>query len=191
MRSIRLGTSDLAVPPLAVGTANFGTQVEAQAAYRILDASFDAGATFVDTANNYAFWADGGTGDEAESVLGGWLAARPGVRDRVTLATKVGARPRPGGHGFGETLGLSATAIRAQVEDSLRRLRTDRVELLYAHIDDTGTPLAETVGALQEEVRRGTARAIGCSNITAPRLFTALQVAGSGPRYVAVQQRFT
>ena len=176
--------------PMVLGTMYFGTRVAEGAAHRLLDAAADAGAVFWDTANNYAFWA-GGTGDESEAALGRWFAARPRGRDRIALASKVGARPRPGTAGLDHALGLSAPSVREQVEASLRRLRTDRLDVLYAHIDDTAVPLAETVGALQEEVRRGTAVRIGCSNITRPRLAEALAAAGSGPRYGVLQQRFT
>lgn len=179
------------MPPLAVGTMYFGTRVPVNRAHAILDVALDEGASFLDTANNYAFWADGGTGDESESAIGSWFGARPAARDRVTLATKIGARPRPGAGDLDGALGLAAPAVRGQVEESLRRLHTDHVDLLYAHIDDRKVPLEETVGALQEEVHRGTARAIGCSNITAERLDAALRAAGGGPRYSVLQQRFT
>lgn len=169
METITLGRQGPAVPPLAVGTLPFGTTLDTPTSHRILDAALDAGATFLDTANNYAFWVDGATGDESESTLGGWFAARRGARDRVTLASKIGARPRPSGRSFADALGLRAAAVRAQVDASLARLRTDRLDVLYAHVDDSSVPLEETVGALQAEVRRGTARIIGCSNLTAPR----------------------
>jgi len=188
---MRLGPEGPLVPPLAVGTMYFGTLVPPETAKGILDAALDAGATFLDTANNYAFWAGGGTGDESESVIGDWFAARPGARDRVTLATKVGARPRPGTRSLEHPLGLTASAVRDQVDGSLRRLRADHIDVLYAHIDDRHAPIEDTVGALQEEVRRGAARTIACSNISADRLAAALRVSGSGMRYQAVQQRFT
>lgn len=191
MDTIRIGTDGPLVPPVAVGTMYFGTQVDPATAREILDVAVDAGATFLDTANNYAFWVEGGTGDESEETLGAWFASRPGVRDRVTVATKVGARPRPGSRRVDDAVGLSAPAVRGQVEDSLRRLRTDHVEVLYAHIDDTSVPIEETVGALQDEVRRGTAGMIGCSNISVPRLRAALAAAGDGPRYGVLQQRLT
>jgi aryl-alcohol dehydrogenase-like predicted oxidoreductase len=191
MQTIRLGRSGPLVPPLALGTLDFGTRVERAVAVGILDAALDLGATLLDSANNYAFWAPGGTGDESETVIGGWLVARPGARDRVTIASKIGARPRPGSAGFDDMLGLSAGAVRGQVDDSLRRLRVDHLDILYAHIDDTRVPMEETVGALQDEVTRGTARYIACSNVTAPRLAEALVAAGDGPRYVAAQQRFS
>ena len=178
------------VPPLVLGTMYFGTRIPADRAHDLLDHAADLGATFLDTANNYAFWEPGGTGDESEACLGAWFATR-GTRDRVVLATKVGARPsRPGGD-LADALGLSAPAVRTQVEDSLRRLRIDHADVVYAHFDDRSVDLAETVGALQDLVSRGLTRAIACSNMTAPRLSAALNAAGAGPGYAAVQNRFT
>lgn len=191
MDAMKLGDHGPLVPPMAIGTMYFGTHVPIQSAHRILDAALNAGVAFLDTANNYAFWAEGGTGDESETVLGEWLMARPGARGHITLATKIGARPSPGSNSLDATLGLSAPAVRAQVDALLARLRTDHVDVLYAHIDDAQVPLEETIGALQEEVLRGRARAIGCSNISAPRLQAALRAAGDGPAYTVVQQRFT
>ena len=188
----RLGSHGPSVPPFALGTMYFGSQVPPDTALTILDAALDTGAAFLDTANNYAFWVDGGTGDESESLLGRWFASRPGARDRVTLATKIGARPRPGSRSLDEALGLSASAIRTQTEESLARLGTDHVDLLYAHVDDPRVPIEETVGALVEEARRGTARFIGCSNLSASRLDAALAATPAGQAgYCVLQQRFT
>jgi aryl-alcohol dehydrogenase-like predicted oxidoreductase len=177
------------VPPLAVGAMFWGTRVPGAVAHDLLDRAVDRGARFVDTANNYAFWQPGAVGDESETCLGEWIARRG--RDRIVLATKIGARPARPGAGTDDALGLSGRAIVEQTEDSLRRLRTDHVDLLYAHIDDRRVPLTETVGALQELVERGWARAIAASNLTADRLAEALRAAADGPRYVALQNRFT
>jgi aryl-alcohol dehydrogenase-like predicted oxidoreductase len=187
MDVLRLGP--LEVPPLAIGAMFWGTRVPVAVAHDLLDRAVERGARFVDTANNYAFWQPGAVGDESETCLGEWIARRG--RDRIVLATKVGARPARPGAGTADALGLGRQAIFDQVTDSLRRLRTDHVDLLYAHVDDTRVPLAETVGALQDEVRRGRARTIGCSNITAPRFAEALRAAGQGPAYAVVQQRFS
>ncbi|MFJ3957188.1 aldo/keto reductase [Arthrobacter sp. NPDC090010] len=170
---------------------HFGTRVSVSDSHRLLDAAIECGVTQWDTANNYSFWASNGTGDESELTLGAWFSAHPGARDHVTIATKVGARPSPGSRSLDSVLGLSAPSIRSQVEGSLRRLRLDHVDLLYAHIDDHTVPLEETIEALQGEVLRGTARAIGCSNISAGRLRSALQVSDDGPRYSVVQNRFS
>ena len=192
MDVLQLGASALQVPPISIGAMFWGTRVPSAVAHDVLDRALDAGAHFIDTANNYAFWEAGAVGDESETCLGAWIAQRgPAGRDRLTLATKIGARPVRAGLGIDHALGLSRHAIQQQVTDSLRRLRTDHVDLLYAHIDDAHTPLAETVAALQEMVDRGWARAIAASNLTAPRLTDALGVAGDGPRYAALQNRFT
>ena len=189
---MQLGTSPLRVPPLAVGAMFWGTRVPTGEAHDLLDGAVDRGATFIDTANNYPFWLTGQLGDESESCLGEWISRRGAAgRDRIVLATKVGARPAVAGNGIDNSLGLSRSAVLDQVADSLRRLRTDHVDLLYAHIDDPSVPLTETVGALQETVERGWARTIAASNLTADRLAQALRAAGTSPSYVALQNRFT
>ena len=179
------------VPSIAVGTMYFGSTVPAHAAHRILDAARERGATFWDTANNYAFWTPGGTGNESEECLGAWFAARgAGARDEVVLASKVGARPRPGGTDVSHGLGLSAPAVREQVQESLRRLGTDHLDVLYAHVDDTAVPLEETLDAFAGLQREGLTRVIAASNLTADRLRTAVATAGAAG-YRALQQRFT
>ncbi len=180
----------LTLPAVAVGTMYFGTRVPAATAHACLDRAFEVGARFWDTSNNYAFWA-GGTGDESETCIGRWLAARPAsVRGEVVIATKVGARPRDGSTDLADALGLSGRAVRAQVTDSLRRLRTERVDLLYAHIDDPSTPLEETLGIMSDLVDEGLVGQIAASNLTAHRLRQALAVSARH-RYRALQQRFT
>jgi aryl-alcohol dehydrogenase-like predicted oxidoreductase len=190
--TIRLPGTDTWLPPVALGAMFWGTNVPTQTAHALLDLAVDRGANFVDTANNYAFWVDGATGDESETCLGEWFAARgPAARDSVTLATKVGARPaRPGGD-TSEPLGLRPAAVAAQLRDSLRRLRTDRVDLVYAHIDDHTVPLSEVVGGLQELVDDGLAGSIAASNLTADRLAEALRSKGDSVGYCALQNRFT
>ncbi|PFG33053.1 aldo/keto reductase [Sanguibacter antarcticus] len=189
MVRISLGASGLVVPPLCIGTMYFGTQVPVQESHRILDRALERGYAFFDTANNYAFWAEGAVGDESEQTIGSWLRSR--ARGSVLVATKVGARPQPGSASLDSVLGLSRPAIREQVEGSLRRLQTDYVDVLYAHIDDSLTPLEETVSALLDEVARGTARRIACSNLSAERLSDAVDAVQGGPGYCAIQQRFT
>ncbi|WP_051159033.1 aldo/keto reductase [Tsukamurella sp. 1534] len=177
--------------PMTLGTMYFGTTVPEPTAARMLDEAYDSGIRSWDTANNYAFWVPGGSGDESETVLGRWLRTHPGRRDSLDVATKVGARPRPGSRDLADALGLSPTAIRTQVHDSLRRLRTDHVDLLYAHIDDSSVPLADTIGAMQELRRDGLVRRIGASNLPAPRLREAIRSAGNGEGYSLLQQRFS
>jgi aryl-alcohol dehydrogenase-like predicted oxidoreductase len=192
MDVVQLGSSSLRVPVLAVGAMWWGTRVARDDAHALLDRAVDAGAHFVDTANNYAFWEPGGTGDESETCLGDWFARRgPAARDRVVLATKVGARPARAGAGTDDALGLGRQAVLDQVAASLRRLRTPAVDVVYAHVDDARVPLAETLGALQEVVDRGWAWTIAASNLTSGRLREAAHVVGDGTRYAALQNRFT
>ncbi len=151
----------------------FGTKVDRRQSFRLLDAYLDAGGRWLDTANNYAAWLEGATGDESELLLGEWLASRA-LPDDLLVATKVGARPAPDAGSSGRRLGLSAPAVREQVEGSLRRLGVERVGLLYAHIDDRSVPLAETLGAFDELVREGLVGSVACSNYTKDRLAEAL-----------------
>jgi aryl-alcohol dehydrogenase-like predicted oxidoreductase len=151
----------------------FGTRVDEQQSFRLLDAYVAAGGRWLDTANNYAAWLEGATGDESELLLHRWLTSRP-VPEGLVIATKVGARPTPDGSGFDGRQGLSAPAVRTQVEGSLRRLGVERIDLLYAHIDDRTVPLAETLGAFGELVGQGLLGAVACSNYTRPRLAEAL-----------------
>lgn len=181
------GAEGLPVSALCLGTMFFGTLVDEAAAFAVLDRFIDAGGTFIDTANNYSSWA-GGTGDESELLLGRWLASR-GVRDRVVLASKVGARP-------GVTSpreGLSAEAIKAGIEGSLRRLGVDRIDLYYAHLDDPTTPLSETLQAFAGLVEAGVVGTLGCSNYRADRVASARALAKDRgwPGYRCVQQRYS
>lgn len=143
----------------------FGTAQDEHRSFEILDHFVDAGGVWIDTANCYAFWADPtGFGGKSEEMIGRWLARRPGVRDRVRISTKVGCEPTEAGR-FPETAeGLSAGAVKSGIEDSLRRLGTDHVELYWAHMPDPGTPLEETVGAFGDLVSAGTVGRLGCSN---------------------------
>ncbi|MGC5614971.1 aldo/keto reductase [Georgenia sp. Z1491] len=183
-------TSLLAAHPLTLGTMYFGTTVPARIAHDVLDRARDLGALSWDTANIYAHWV-GRDGGESERTLGAWFDSRgPIARDEVTLATKIGNLPVAGGPGPGGTTGLGASAVRRQVTDSLQRLRTDRVEVLYAHIDDLHTPLDETLGALSDLIDEGLVREIAASNYSAERLHAALSVP-TAHRFTALQQRFT
>lgn len=170
----------------------FGIRQDERTSFELLDRFVDGGGTMIDTSNNYAFWEDPtGHGGAAERVLGAWFAARPGMRDRVYLSTKVGAEPRvPGGYPD-NVEGLSATAIKAAIQGSLERLRTDRVDLYWAHIEDRSVPVDETAGAFGELVAGGLVGRLGASNHATWRVEQAraaarsLGVAG----YTALQLR--
>lgn len=172
----------------------FGTAQDERRPFEILDRFVDAGGVWIDTANCYAFWADpSGFGGQSETVLGRWLARRPGVRDRVRISTKVGCEPTEAGR-FPETAeGLAAEVIKRGIEGSLRRLGTDHVELYWAHKPDVATPLEETVAAFDELVAAGTVGRLGCSNYPVWQLERARQIARDhgGTGFTAVQQHHT
>jgi aryl-alcohol dehydrogenase-like predicted oxidoreductase len=158
---IALGTSDLSVFPLNLGGNVFGWTADRQASFDILDAFTAAGGNFVDTADGYSAWVPGNTGGESERVIGEWQQLR-GNRDEVVIATKVSQHP--------DFPGLSAGNIAAAADASLERLRTDRIDLYYAHFDDASVPLEETVTALSDLVDAGKVRYIGISNYSAARV---------------------
>lgn len=120
----RLGASDLAVFPLALGANVFGWTADEAQSFAVLDAYAEAGGNFIDTADSYSAWVEGNEGGESETVIGNWLAAR-GNRDDVVIATKVGAHPA--------YKGLAPATVKGAVEESLRRLRTDHIDLYYTH----------------------------------------------------------
>lgn len=170
----------------------FGTNTDEQRSFEILDRYVDAGGVWIDTSDSYAFWVHpSGFGGQSETVLGRWLAARPGVRDRVRISTKVGAEPAETGPWPETAEGLSAGVIKGALEGSLRRLGTDHVELYWAHMPDPVTPLAETVGAFDELVEAGTVGRVGCSNYPVWQVERARQISRTGNGFTAVQQLHT
>ncbi|MEU8997881.1 aldo/keto reductase [Streptomyces caniferus] len=182
------------VSAVCLGTLSFGTTVDAPTSFALLDRFAEAGGTFVDTANHCARWVRGARGDESELLLGRWLRSRDAA-GRTVVATKVGARPDPArGTGWpANAEGLGAPAVRAGIEGSLRRLGTDRVDLLYAHLDDRRVRLDDTVEALAGLVRDGTVGSLGATDHRTWRLAEARQTAaGRGlPGFRAVQRRHT
>lgn len=177
-----LGRSGLQVSPLALGGNVFGWTADETLSFRLLDAWLDAGFNFVDTADVYSRWAPGHVGGESETVIGKWLR-QSGKRNRLVLATKVGLAMGD------DKRGLSPAYIREAVDASLRRLKTDHIDLYQAHEDDPATPLEDTLGAFAELIKVGKVRAIGASNYSAPRLAQALEVARKQrlPRYECLQ----
>ncbi len=165
----RLGRSDLKIAPLMLGTNVFGWTADEKTSFSILDAFVDAGFNAVDTADVYSRWSPAGAG-ASETVIGNWLA-QGGRRDRIVLATKVGME-------MGEGMkGLSAAYIEQAVEASLKRLKTDYIDLYQSHRDDSDTPLAETAEAYGRLIKAGKVRVVGSSNFTAERLKAALDTA--------------
>jgi aryl-alcohol dehydrogenase-like predicted oxidoreductase len=156
-----IGTSELSVFPFNLGGNVFGWTADRQTSFDILDAFTEVGGNFVDTADGYSAWVPGNTGGESERVIGEWHQLR-GNRDDLVIATKVSEHP--------EFQGLTAGNIAAAADASLERLRTDHIDLYYAHFDDTSVPLEETVTALSALVDTGKVRYIGISNYSAERI---------------------
>ncbi|MBE6537374.1 MAG: aldo/keto reductase [Ruminococcaceae bacterium] len=176
--------SGLTVSEVALGAMMFGSTTSKEDSYKVLDAYVGMGGNFIDTSNNYAHWA--GTGDESETLLGEWLADRK-CRENVILATKVGFDR----HGKGA--GLKKEQIEYWVDESLRKLKTDYIDLYYAHTDDPNTPIEETMEAFDTLVKKGKVRTLGSSNFDTWRLAEANMIAeknGWTP-YTAMQQRLT
>jgi len=177
------------VSVLSLGTMHFGTATDEATSFAILDRYVEAGGTFIDTADNYAFWEGGTQGGESEELLGRWRRSR-GAGEEIVIATKLGARPLAPGTSFTDNAeGLSARVIRESSERSRVRLGLSRLDLLYAHIDDPAVPLAETVEAFAALVAEGTVGLLGVSNHWAWQVERARSLAAAAglPGYEVLQ----
>ncbi|GAA1627282.1 aldo/keto reductase [Kribbella alba] len=159
---VSLGRTDLDVFPLCLGGNVFGWTADEPQSRAVLDAYAGAGGNFIDTANSYLV-----EHGQSEKIIGRWLADR-GNRDEIVVATKVGG-------GRGPLRNLRAETIKGEAEASLKRLRSDRIDLYYAHFDDEETPLEESLSAFDALVQAGTVRHLGASNYTPQRLSAALE----------------
>ncbi len=182
MNTRELGKSGLTVSVVTLGGNVFGWTADEAASFKVLDAFLAAGGNFIDTADVYSKWVPGHSGGESETIVGRWVASRRN-RSQVLIATKVGAEMGSG------TKGLSRAYIVREVEDSLRRLQTDHIDLYQSHVDDPDTPMEETLGAYADLIKQGKVRAIGASNFTAERLAQALAFSAQHgfPRYQSLQ----
>lgn len=180
-----LGKSGLKTSKLVLGGNVFGWNVDQETSFAILDRFVEGGGTMIDTADSYSAWVPGHSGGESEAVIGNWLASR-GRRDDVLIATKVGMLPGEGGEG------LKPARIAAAVEASLKRLKTDYIDLYYAHQDDAETPVEAVMEAFGALVKAGKVRALGASNFTAERLGEALAISAheSLPGYTVLQPEY-
>ena len=185
MKKRKLGRSGLEVAPLAFGGNVFGWTIDESTSFRLLDAFVASGFNLIDTADVYSKWVPGNKGGESETILGNWLK-RTGNRGKVLIATKVGMEMGP------NKKGLSRAYIMSSVEDSLRRLQTDYIDLYQAHQDDPNTPLEETLDAFAQLIQQGKVKAIGASNYSAERLSQALDVSERHgyPRYESLQPQY-
>ena len=185
MKRRKLGNSGIEIYPLAFGGNVFGWTVGKTMSFSLLDAFVEAGFSLIDTADVYSRWVTGHNGGESEIIIGKWMKRR-GNREKVVIATKVGKEMGP------DRKGLSKSYIMRAVEDSLKRLHTDYIDLYQSHADDPETPLEETFEAYAQLIKGGKVRAIGASNYTADRLAQALQVSENKgyPAYQSLQPLF-
>jgi len=174
----------LKVSPTALGAMNFGSTTSKEESYAVLDTYIGMGGNFIDTSNNYAHWA--GTGDESETLLGEYFRDRGG-RDKIILATKVGFDRH------GEGAGLKKEQIEYWIDESLRKLGTDYIDLYYAHTDDPNTPIEETMEAFDRLIKKGKVRHIGSSNYDTWRAAEANMIAEKKglTQYSMMQQRYS
>jgi len=181
----RLGKTGLSIAPIVFGGNVFGWTADEKTSFDILDAFFDAGFNTIDTADVYSAWVPGNKGGDSEEIIGKWLKRGKASRDNAVIITKVGSDM-----GQGKT--LKETYILKAVEDSLRRLQTDYIDLYLSHWPDENTPYEETLGAFAKLKQQGKIRAIGCSNLDATQLqasFDAAEKAGV-PRYDVIQPEY-
>ena len=176
--------NEFEVSQICLGAMDFGTKVDEKTSFDILDTFVENGGNFIDTSNNYAWWA--GTGDESETLLGKWMTERKN-RDDLIIATKVGFDR----HGKGQ--GLKKEQIEYWIDESLRKLNTDHVDVYYAHTDDANTPIEETMTAFDSLVKKGKVRVLGASNYDVWRFQDANYFAKQNgmAQFKVMQQRFS
>jgi aryl-alcohol dehydrogenase-like predicted oxidoreductase len=183
-----LGRTGLKVSELCLGTMQFGWTADEDTSYQILTHAFNAGINFIDTADVYSFWAEGNPGGVAERIIGKWIQRQGIPRHEVVIATKV--RGKMGDSPNDE--GLSRAHVLKAVDDSLKRLNTDYIDLYQTHWFDKDTPIEETLSTLDDLVRQGKVRYIGCSNYPAWRLMESLWVSDKHnlARYDSIQPHY-
>ncbi|MCJ2181044.1 aldo/keto reductase [Novosphingobium album (ex Hu et al. 2023)] len=184
MQLRKLGGTGIEIAPLVLGGNVFGWTADRETSFAILDAFVDAGFNAIDTADVYNRYAPGLVGGESETIIGEWLQQR-GNRDRVIIITKGGLPMGEGQEGLGQFY------LPQACEASLRRLRTDYIDVYLAHAPDPATPIAETLEAFQSLAGRGLIRACGCSNFSTAQVREALAAAGAGrARLGVVEPRY-
>ncbi|MFD2601476.1 aldo/keto reductase [Flavobacterium suzhouense] len=185
MEKRQLGNTELYVYPVTFGGNVFGWTIDEKKSFEILDAFIGAGFNFIDTADVYSRWAAGNEGGESETIIGNWMK-KQGNREKLIIATKVGSDMGSGKRD------LSKKYILKAVEDSLKRLQTDYIDLYQTHWDDETTPIEETLEAYAQLIKEGKVRHIGASNLTPERLKQSLDIAVTNnlPAYQTFQPHY-
>ncbi len=185
MEKRKIGKSDLSVYPFALGGNVFGWTADERTSFDILDAYAGAGFNLIDTANVYSAWVPGNKGGESETIIGNWLK-KSGNRDKMIIATKVGAEISP------DNKGLKKEYIFRQVEESLRRLQTDYIDLYFTHYDDMTLPVEEPLEAYAQLVKDGKVRHIGASNMNEFRIQEAIDKSreNNWPEYICIEPEY-
>jgi len=186
MKTKELGTTGIQIPPIVFGGNVFGWTVDEKQSHALLDEMVERGLNTIDTADSYSMWVPGNSGGESETIIGNWLKKEPSRREKVVIFTKVGTELSEGRGG------LSKRWITEAVEDSLRRLQTDTIDVYFSHWPDPNTPIEETLSAYQTLIEQGKVRAIGASNYNAALLREALETADAKnlPRYQVIQPEY-
>lgn len=186
MKKRVLGKTGFEIVPLVFGGNVFGWTIDENRSFQILDAIVDLGLNAIDTADVYSRWAPGNQGGESETIIGKWLKANPSKRDKILIFSKVGADMG------GDHKGLSKRWIIQAVEDSLRRLQIDVIDLYQSHWPDPQTSYEETLSAYDQLLKEGKIRAIGASNLNAQQLSDSLTVAKNNnlPAYQTLQPEY-
>lgn len=186
MQHRRLGRSGLSIAPVVFGGNVFGWTADEQTSFKLLDAFFDAGYNAIDTADVYSRWIDGHVGGESETVIGKWLKTGHVARDKMVIVTKVGMDVGQG------KVDLSAKWIIEEVENSLKRLQTDYIDLYLSHTFDADTPHEESLSAFAKLKEQGKIRSLGCSNFDATQLQASFEAASKAglPAYDVIQPEY-
>lgn len=186
MEKVKLGNSEIEFKPIVLGGNVFGWTIDEQQSFALLDAFVDMGFSFVDTSNNYSHWVQGHTGSESESIIGKWVKKRDN-RDKIQIATKVGGRRLDN-----DKPNLKKEYIIKSVEDSLKRLNIETIDLYQSHHDDLSTPIDESLEAYQQLIQTGKVKWIGASNLSPERIKDSLTIAQNHnlPPYIAIQPEY-
>lgn len=181
----KLGNTDLMVPPITFGANVFGWTVDEKKGFELLDVLLDAGFNFLDTADSYSHWVPGNKGGESETVIGNWMESRKN-RQQIVVATKVGSIPGS------DKKSLAKDYILKCVDNSLKRLKTDYIDLYQSHYDDLSTPIEESLETYDSLIKAGKIRWIGASNFSPERLLASLETAKtlSLPKYQTLQPEY-